>query len=80
MKNVINIAIDFPHDGKHYKGVTIHEGVSLSLSPAACGVPKTELIFIGASIKPDGHLFLEGVTGANFDSPKPVEGYFQVRV
>lgn len=76
MSGVVNIAVKFPHKGKVYEGFTLHGGVSLELRPAGCGVPKTQLIFVDGDENPV--CFLEGVTGADFESGKIVKGYLQI--
>jgi len=87
-KPVVSLAVEFPHGGKAYKGVSLKQGVTLGSKPAGCGVPKTQLTF--QSIKSvDGEdklvdtieqpiAFLENVSGADFESSEVPAGYLVI--
>lgn len=74
--NVVSIAVEFPFNGRHYKGVSLKNGVSLGSQPAACGISKTQLTFNNGVEQPIA--FLENVSGGSFDSPSSPDGYLVI--
>jgi len=76
MQKVVSLAVRFPYNGKNYSGISVKSGVSLSLTPAACGVPKTRIVFENGSSKP--LVFIENVSGADFESAQVPDNYLVI--
>ena len=76
MQKVVSLAVRFPYNGKQYSGVSLRSGVILSIVPAACGVPKNQIVFDNASSNPV--IFIENVSGADFDSTQVPDNYLVV--
>jgi hypothetical protein len=66
--NAVNITVPFLHNGVHYAGLSIHNGVDFELIDAPCGAGRQLIKLIGAEIYPDG-IFWDAVSAVNADEP-----------
>jgi hypothetical protein len=57
---LINLAVSTVYQGKHYQGVTIYPGVSMSFEPMPCVADKTRIVFTGSSVKPN--IFVDAIS------------------
>jgi hypothetical protein len=75
---VINISVPMSHAGQHYPGVTLHDGVSVSIVDAPCGPARQMLAFTGCA-KPVKPVFLDCVSAIEDGQDKAVPGYLQLK-
>ena len=76
MGKYVNITVPTCYRSHHFKGITLHPGVDLSIVPAGCGVPKDQLVFANTQTQPI--VFLDGVTSGEIDADTPCPEYLQV--
>lgn len=76
MGNYVNLAVKTCHKGHHYEGITLHPGVDISIKPAGCGVPLSQIEFANTQTKP--LVFVEGITGGDIDAETPCPQYLQI--
>ena len=81
-KKVINITAAFNHDGKHYNGMVLFDGVGLGLVDAPCGAGRQLISLTGAGepdVKWPSSVIWDTTSCVNDKSDKPVEGYLKVK-
>jgi hypothetical protein len=76
-KPAVNYTIPINHNGKHYLGVSLHDGVDFGLIDAPCGSARQLIQFKNCSDAPTG-LFWDGVTCSDDKSPA-VKEYLQLK-
>lgn len=76
---VISYSVPINHKGKHYAGISAHDGVGLKLIDSPCGSARQLVTFEGCDQKayPPG-IFFDGVTCLNDQAP-PVKEYLQLK-
>jgi len=72
--DTINITVAFLHNDKQYAGVTLHNGVNLSVNDSLC----LETLSFGNTENPPKCILLQGVTGIVIDS-LPHRPYLQLK-
>ena len=81
-KKVINITAAFNHNGKHYDGMALFDGVGFGSVPAPCGAAR-ELISLSNAGKPDvkwpSGVFWDATSCVNDKSDTAVPGYLKVK-
>lgn len=78
-KPVVNITVPICYKGKHYPGVTLHNGVNIApLQPAPCDPLRRVVCLKNGSpnIKP---FFYDGLTNIEDNTCYPTFGYLQIR-
>jgi len=81
-KKVINISVVFNHNGNHYQGMALFDGVGLGLVDAPCGPARQLINLTNAGIEgvdwPSGVL-ADAVSCVNDKSDKPVPAYLKIK-
>jgi len=81
-KNVISITAAFSHDGKHYDGMVLFDGVSFGLVPMPCGDGRQLISLEGAGPAdvawPSGVIW-DTTSSVNDKSTKPPAGYLKIK-
>lgn len=76
-KTAVNITVPFSHNGNHYVGVAVCDGVGISLVDAPCGPGRQLLSFSNAADAPTGIIW-DGVTAVD-DKSQPAQGYLKLK-
>ncbi len=76
MKKAVNITVPCSHNGTHYRGVAMHDGVGFSLVDAPCGPARQMIQFTNTDNAPTG-IFFDQVSCVD-DQSAPEPTYLQV--
>lgn len=77
-KPVVSMSVAFSFEGKRYDGVSLRDGVSMSLVDAPCGVQR-QLLQFGNTANPPTGIIWDGVTSVDDKSAETPPGYLTLK-